>query len=354
MTEGAREDGDEIIISLDALELDAGTQPRVEMDEGMVREYTGRMVGVDKNGLILDDKQVPFPPLDVFTDGHSYWLSDGFHRVRSARRAGYTRFQATLYQGSLRDAVAFCLSANAEHGKRRTNLDKRHAVERAFLDSEWSLWSDARIGRLCAVSTPTVGKIRRQLEEQGLMEPKEMRKGADGRMYPRASDQRALAGRASVRVRRQSSAGLPALDTPSEAEDDTRKRQSHQDLMESARRVSGLEDLERTEDGWVDVLFFDEVGRHGWAAVASRSALLLANDGILVVPSTLDLPQSIAHLSGANFEYMGVCFVHDRERTFHVWGHHDLDIPPRVRSLGHLIKNSHPDCESIVIVERVS
>ncbi len=348
------EEGEEIIISLDALELDAGTQPRVEMDEGLVREYTGRMLDVDRDGSILDDKQVPFPALDVFTDGHATWLADGLHRVRSARRAGYTRFQANLYQGTLRDAVAFCLSANAVHGKRRTNLDKRNAVERAFLDEEWSLWSDARIGRLCAVSTPTVGKIRRQLEEQGVMEPKEMRKGADGRMYPRASDQRALAGRASVRVRRQSSAGLPSLSTPSEVEEDNRRRQTHQELMESARRVSGLEDLERSEDAWVDVLFFEEVGRHGWELVAQRAGALLTDDGLLIVPNTLDLPQAVGSLSNADFVYMGACNLQDRERTFHLWGHHDLEIPPRTRGPGPLITNCYPECSSLVMVERVS
>lgn len=43
--------------------------------------------------------------------------------------------------GSQRDAILYSLGANAAHGRRRTNADKRRAVQRMLSDEEWSRWS---------------------------------------------------------------------------------------------------------------------------------------------------------------------------------------------------------------------
>ena len=40
---------------------------------------------------------------------------------------------------------------NADHGKRRSNADKRRAVEMMLKDSEWGKWSDREIAAKCAV-----------------------------------------------------------------------------------------------------------------------------------------------------------------------------------------------------------
>jgi hypothetical protein len=37
------------------------------------------------------------------------------------------------------------VSANAPHGLRRTNADKRRAVVRLLEDTEWSQWADREI-----------------------------------------------------------------------------------------------------------------------------------------------------------------------------------------------------------------
>lgn len=43
---------------------------------------------------------------------------------------------------------------------RRSNLDKRKAVETLLNDPEWSQWSDREIARRCAVGHPLVSSIR--------------------------------------------------------------------------------------------------------------------------------------------------------------------------------------------------
>ena len=70
---------------------------------------------------------------------------------------------------------------NATHGQRRTNADKRKAVETALLDREWGGKSDREIAGLCAVSDPFVGKVRRDMEADGRLQTVSSRIGADGR-----------------------------------------------------------------------------------------------------------------------------------------------------------------------------
>jgi len=53
--------------------------------------------------------------------------------------------------------------ANATHGLRRTNQDKRRAVELLLNDPEWSGWSDHEIARACGVTQPFVSKLRNSL-----------------------------------------------------------------------------------------------------------------------------------------------------------------------------------------------
>lgn len=57
-------------------------------------------------------------------------------------------------------AVLYACGANAAHGLRRTNADKRRAVLTLLEDGEWAKLSDEEIARRCAVSRPFVGGLR--------------------------------------------------------------------------------------------------------------------------------------------------------------------------------------------------
>ncbi|RMD90366.1 MAG: streptomycin biosynthesis regulator, partial [Alphaproteobacteria bacterium] len=59
--------------------------------------------------------------------------------------------------------ILHACGANSSHGLRRTNADKRRAVETLLRDEEWSQWGDRKIARKCAVHHSFVAKIRREL-----------------------------------------------------------------------------------------------------------------------------------------------------------------------------------------------
>lgn len=139
-------------ILLKQVRLDGDTQPRQFINEDVVNEYAEHLA---------DD--VVFPPVDVFYDGANYWLADGFHRYFANKKAGFLDVEATIHEGTRRDAVLFSIGANAQHGLRRTNEDKRKAVLILLNDLEWSEWSDSEIARRCHVSNMTVGRIKKSI-----------------------------------------------------------------------------------------------------------------------------------------------------------------------------------------------
>lgn len=138
---------------LDLIRMDGGTQSRQSLDGETINDYAEAMAGGAR-----------FPEVTVFYDGKAYWLADGFHRVNAAKQAGLISLPVSLHQGTQRDAILYSVGANASHGKRRTNADKRQAVERLLRDEEWSKWTNNRIAEQCAVDAKTVGTYRASME----------------------------------------------------------------------------------------------------------------------------------------------------------------------------------------------
>jgi hypothetical protein len=136
-------------LPLDGIRIDGGTQPRERIDESAVQEYAEAM-----------DSGSEFPPVVVFFDGAEHWLADGFHRYHAHRRLLRDEIAVEVHEGTRRDAVLYSVGANATHGMRRTNQDKRRAVDTLLMDDEWSGWSDREIARRCGVSDRTVNRIR--------------------------------------------------------------------------------------------------------------------------------------------------------------------------------------------------
>ncbi|WP_156528692.1 hypothetical protein [Caballeronia udeis] len=98
------------------------------------------------------------PALTVFFDTATYWLADGFHRLAAARLAGGFEVEVDVRSGSRREALLHSLGANAAHGLRRTNEDKRKAINGMLAD--FSDWSDKRIAKHVGVSDKTVATRR--------------------------------------------------------------------------------------------------------------------------------------------------------------------------------------------------
>ncbi|MCL2000844.1 MAG: hypothetical protein FWG74_05375, partial [Planctomycetes bacterium] len=67
---------------------------------------------------------------------------------------------AEVRSGTFRDALLFAAGANAGHGLRRTNADKRRAVEMLLGEPECVGWSNEQIARHCRVGPHLVAEIR--------------------------------------------------------------------------------------------------------------------------------------------------------------------------------------------------
>jgi ParB-like chromosome segregation protein Spo0J len=141
-----------VMLKIEDIETEGGTQSRAALNPEAVAEYAEALrAGAD------------FPPVVVFHDGSRYWLASGFHRVRAHQQAGRIYINATVRQGTQRDARLFSASTNIQHGLRRTNADKRHAVRLLLDDPEWAQWPDLRIAHHTGVSPSLVGNLRREL-----------------------------------------------------------------------------------------------------------------------------------------------------------------------------------------------
>ena len=131
-------------------------QTRAALNEDTVQDYADAMERGDR-----------FPAVTVFTDGAEYYLADGFHRVEALRRIGKRAVVAELQEGDFKAALLYALKANSTHGLRRTNADKRHALEMAWNARMELFGGEPSINLLaetCGVSFSTVQRFR---SEQG-------------------------------------------------------------------------------------------------------------------------------------------------------------------------------------------
>lgn len=139
-------------ISLDKIIINGGTQSRDKIDENVVADYADQMLA-----------GAQFPPLDVFHDGVSYWLADGFHRYFAAKRAKSPGFKCNVHEGTLRDAILFSFGANKNHGLQRSAATKRKIVLGMLADLEWQDWSDREIAKWCGFSNTFVSALRKEI-----------------------------------------------------------------------------------------------------------------------------------------------------------------------------------------------
>lgn len=131
-------------------------QPRVTMDFGMVEEFADDMLRGDA-----------FPPIDVFFDGETYWLADGFHRYHACLGCQMPEVTCRVHQGDLEDAIWFSLQANRANGVRRAPQDVRNAVRRAIQHRNGADETDRFIASYVGTSHQTVMRERQLVVATG-------------------------------------------------------------------------------------------------------------------------------------------------------------------------------------------
>lgn len=146
-------------IKISKIRRDGGTQMRAERNSETVDEYRDKMLAGEV-----------FPPIVVFFDGSEYWLADGFQRAEAAEDAEQSEIECDVREGGQRDAILYACGANADHGARRTNADKRKAVMTLLNDDEWKKKSNNWISGVCHVDSSTVDKHRKSLPDSGSAE----------------------------------------------------------------------------------------------------------------------------------------------------------------------------------------
>lgn len=139
-------------IHIESVRIDGDTQSRVAIDQDHIEDIRAAIRA-----------KMDLPPLVVYFDGKDHWLVDGFHRYHAFRAEGATSAPVEFRKGTKRDAKLHAAGANAGHGLKRTNADKRRAVRMLLDDADWQKWSNRRIAEHCGVSDPFVAELRSQL-----------------------------------------------------------------------------------------------------------------------------------------------------------------------------------------------
>lgn len=141
---------DPVTVALGALTRDPELACRAAgVNADTVEEYAEAM----RTGAV-------FPPVVVFGPDSkgAHWLADGFHRCAAAELAGLTKIAADVREGGRKEALLYAAGANASHGLRRTNADKRRAV--LLVLGNFPKWSDRKIAEACGVDHKTVAAAR--------------------------------------------------------------------------------------------------------------------------------------------------------------------------------------------------
>lgn len=156
---------------------DLGIQSRVATNPETVKDYAEDMECGDT-----------FPPVVVYYNEpeDSYILADGFHRLAAHRIARpNNQILAEVKEGDLGDAAWEAIGANKTNSLRRTNADKRNAVEQALKHCFSQNFTDRAIAKHVGVSHETVRTIRKELSIRCQnLTPDEKRIGQDGKSYP--------------------------------------------------------------------------------------------------------------------------------------------------------------------------
>ena len=144
-------------VALDKIRIDCGTQARAELNQDAVRDYAQAV----KGGAVL-------PAVEVYFDGSSYYLVDGFHRYFAAKKNGAKSMRCEVVNGSLHEARLRACAVNASHGLQRSNADKRRSVNLCLdeLTEGGEAWSERQIAKHCGVSHQLVGEVRAERGER--------------------------------------------------------------------------------------------------------------------------------------------------------------------------------------------
>lgn len=126
--------------------------------QGLDEDHVTDLTIAYKEGRVSD-------PCDIVFDGTTYWVADGNHRHEAAVRAGVL-LDVHVHKGTFRDAIILAMRANASHGLKPTDDDKRLKALTLLADPEWYKESDTVLAEdlsAKAITQQFLSGVRRQL-----------------------------------------------------------------------------------------------------------------------------------------------------------------------------------------------
>lgn len=136
-------------------------QARFESSPEVINDY-----------VALYKAEAELPPIEVFDVEGKLYIVDGFHRLAARIKLEETFIRCTVVdEGTMDDAAWYATGVNKGHGLRRTNADKRKAVQLA-LESEIGRERSSRdVAEHVGVSHTLVQEVQRQLEDSSSCPP---------------------------------------------------------------------------------------------------------------------------------------------------------------------------------------
>jgi hypothetical protein len=230
-----------------------------------------------------------FPPVDLYFDGEIYWVGDGFHRLKSRLAANLkgNKIEAIVYNGSKRDAILHSVGANSQHGLRRTNEDKRHAVELLLRDEEWSKWSNREIARKACVSEFLVRTIQesmcdlnpdrsteRLVERKGTIYIQKLKAGSSSSQSTSPSKKDTLPKKVDQNIKTLNSTVLELRQTIGELQEENLKKDQRAEIFEGVNQY--LLNQNQSLQQEIEILKQKDRERQSWVALFNSPYVSLA------------------------------------------------------------------------------
>ena len=144
---------------------DEDIQPRVQVSKDAIEDYAAEYRRLHETNA--DDKNLGL--IDVFRDPVEAIdrMANGFTRHQAAIQAGVEFIKCKVFVGDRDACLAHAGKANLlQNAQRYTFADRRKWAEKAIESPVLSKWTDRRLAEQCGLTHPTIGKIRRNVEER--------------------------------------------------------------------------------------------------------------------------------------------------------------------------------------------
>jgi hypothetical protein len=141
-------------------------QPRVALHYPAVESYCEAIRRGDE-----------LPPVRVFFDGKTNWLTRGFHRLEAYKLHGSTTIPADVRNGSFQEAILDATESNGDHGLERTQEDLARAIQmtkRVTLELGQK-WTQEEIAKHCHCTQQRVSQVLANTRASKLPERAEKR-----------------------------------------------------------------------------------------------------------------------------------------------------------------------------------